>query len=105
MRVRFTCGVPDCFNYSLCCQQYIMIPEADNFPTLGLKRTGSSRITQIRMLGSVKFNDDLFADAAEIRNIGRDRMLATKFEPIQLTGTQGAPQLSLRIRHFLAQAA
>jgi hypothetical protein len=77
-----------------------MIPEADYFPTLGPKRTGSSRITQFSMLGSVQFNDDLLADAAEIRNVGRNWMLAAELQPAQLSAAQKLPQLALRLRHF-----
>jgi len=57
------------------------------------------------MLTAVQFDDELLLHTTEICNIGTNRILATKFEAIQLTRAEQAPEFSFNERLTAPQIA
>src|SRR5690606_5149359 len=97
--------VPDRFNHRFCLLQYVMVPEAQDSPTLPFEIARSRRIRLFTVLRTIEFHDQLLRNAAEIRDVRRDRMLAAELQTTQLPAAQALPELLFRVAHVTAQAA
>src|SRR3546814_4378516 len=67
--------------------------------------TGSHRIRLFAVLRSVEFHDQFHGYAAEVGDVGWDRVLAPELQAIQLPAAQVLPELLLGIGHVAAQTA
>src|SRR3546814_3905827 len=73
------------------------------FPYTTLFR--SHRIRLFAVLRSVEFHDQFHGYAAEVGDVGWDRVLAPELQAIQLPAAQVLPELLLGIGHVAAQTA
>src|SRR3546814_18183552 len=67
--------------------------------------TGSHRIRLCAVLRSGEFHDQFHGYAAEVGDVGWDRVLAPELQAIQLPAAQVLPELLLGIGHVAAQTA
>lgn len=71
----------------------IIVPVAKNAKPFGFQkcRALSVRLLLITMMTTIKLNDDETLRAAEIDNIGTDRMLPSEFQALELTRSKIPP--------------
>ena len=86
-----------------------MVPKPHDAPALRLQTLRTRGIARkanlIRMLATIEFNDQTSFNACEVGNEYVDRVLATKFPPIQLTGAQVPPEQALGVGLIGTQGA
>jgi hypothetical protein len=75
-----------------------MIPKAKHSPALALKIGVSGMVSRaFRVFETVRFDDQLSANAKKVDDIRSDRNLPAKLDPIQATITQKTPQAQLDV--------
>ena len=86
--------------------QYVVVPEAEDAKTTGLKETGALGIVigRFGVLTAVQLNDELCAVAGEIREV---RAQWNLFAPVVVreAGAQRTPEHALGVGHVAAKAA
>ena len=92
--------------HTLGIRQHVVVPEADHAPALRSEIVVSLPVAlRFCMLPAIDLDDDLSVDAGEVRNIWRDRMLATETPSAELVVAQACPQSTFGIRHVASKAA
>ena len=95
------------FQHRVGSQQDIVIPESNHAKAVRCKIGGSGGISvgRIGMLPAIDLDDELCFEAAEVAEVGTNRMLAPKLGPGQLATSQAAPKQPFSIGSFSTQPA
>jgi hypothetical protein len=77
--------MPDRLDHRLNLQQHLVVPEPQHAPSLRFKKRRACSIATLRMLATIQLDDHPALDAAEVRDVRRNRMLAPELQSSQLT--------------------
>ena len=105
MRGSAACGsLNDSLDHALKILTHLVVPEAQDLEAFGGQIARSLIVSRIlRVLTTVKLNDQFRIEATEIRNVRSDRNLAPKLCLARLAIAEMEPELSFNIRRSLAQ--
>jgi hypothetical protein len=103
--VRVIHSLTDVFQHTLNICHDLVVPIAQNTETFGFQilRSLPIRLPLVRMLPSVEFYNEEPRRAAEIHNVGTDRMLPSELETTELSGSETLPQKTFDIRLISSQ--
>ena len=87
-------------------RKHVVVPESDHAKSTGFQPASPLRIRilLIRVVPSIKFNDQFGFVTNEIHNVQTQRLLPFEFEACEAMSPHFAPQNALRIRHLVTQA-
>jgi len=93
----------DRLDHTLKIFNYLMVPNAQETVAFGFQPDRPCRVPCLVMLATVQLDDQHPLNAKEIHNVRGNGRLPTKFEALDLTVTNGCPDLALRIRGIAAK--
>ena len=88
----------NCFQNPFAVLQHLVVPEAQDFPSLAFQIGVSGLIARaFGVLRPVGLDNQLSANAKKVDNVGTDRNLSTKLESVQATIAKKTPQAQFAV--------